>query len=134
MERVLMLVGATLMLVSLPSTVRAYRRERRGGAVSARSSYGVCPFFGILVLTSTSALDVHPTAKMVLAMIGCVLAFASLYFDKDMVVGFSVLPRNSQRAARAIVSFRTSTLTPSRFTNAAASSNLRRRMQRAASC
>ena len=38
MGRILMLVGATLILTSVPDTVTALRRERGQGVVSARTS------------------------------------------------------------------------------------------------
>jgi hypothetical protein len=80
MGRVLMLVGATLMLVSIPDTVRALCRERKRGVVSARTSAAALSIVGILVLTAASFLDGQPNVKLILALGGCVLALAALIF------------------------------------------------------
>ena len=80
-SKILMLLGAALMLASVPSTFRSYRKERgRPGEVTASTRYGVFVTLAILTLVSSSLRGLHPTATTMLAMIGCALALVSLYF------------------------------------------------------
>ena len=95
MGNVLMLVGAVLILSSVPTTFRRYRNERKQqGAVTASTNYGVFVTLAILTLASSSLRELHPTASTLLALTGCALALVSLYF--------AVRAGRQQRAARPV--------------------------------
>jgi Ca2+/H+ antiporter len=80
MDKVLTLVGLALVLGSAPFTFRAYSRERRQGRVSASTYRSVFGTLAVLALAASSVLPLDPPANLLLAVIGCGLAFVVVYF------------------------------------------------------